>query len=203
MPTDIQIYCNCIERVRYHVSVACTVFAGKIDTEHHDLNVELIFLHLRKALEETAFASLSANREKYSATRAGFATEWNARRMLGFIEKVNPNFYPIPLKEPREIAPGRKHFDRVEDGYLTQDGFVTLYDGCAEVLHCRNPYAPGDPTIDVRYPVEEWVRRIKTLLNWHFVQLVDTPGLWVIQMPNEGPVHGILAMADGPFVVER
>ena len=46
-----------------------------------DLNAELIFLHFRKALEEISFASLSANREKYSAARAGFATEWNARRM--------------------------------------------------------------------------------------------------------------------------
>ena len=93
MPTDIQIYCNCVERVRYHVGVADTVFGGKIDTGHGDLNAELI-LHFRKALEEIAFASLSANREKYSQARAGFATEWNARRMLGFIERVNPNLTP-------------------------------------------------------------------------------------------------------------
>jgi hypothetical protein len=202
MPTDIEIYCNCIDRVRYHVGVADTIFAGQINTGHRDLNAELIFLHLRKALEEIAFASLSANREKYSAARAGFATEWNARRMLGFIEKVNPNFYPLPLKPPQETAPGRKFFDRVTDGYLTKEDFVTLYDGAAEVLHCRNPYASGDPTINVKYTVDEWSRRIKALLGWHFVQLVDVQGLWVVQVPNEGPVHGFLAMADGPFVVE-
>jgi hypothetical protein len=203
MPNDIQIYCNCIERVRHHVSIADTIFAGKIDTGHPDLNAELIFLHFRKALEEIAFASLSANREKYSQARAGFATEWNARRMLGFIEKVNPNFYPVPLKPPQEIAPGQKHFDRAADGFLTQEDFATLYDGSAEVLHCRNPYAPGDPTINVKYTVDEWTRRIKALLSWHFVQLVDVQGLWVIQVPNEGPVHVFGAMADGPFEVER
>src|SRR5258707_2442141 len=156
MPDDIQIYCNCVERVRYHVGVADTVFAGRIDTGQQDLNVELIFLHLRKALEEIAFATLSANREKYSQARAGFATEWNARRMLGFIEKVNANFYPIPLMPPREIAPGRKHFDRVTGGYLTKDDFATLYDGSAEVMHCCNPYAPGNPTINVQHTVDEW-----------------------------------------------
>jgi hypothetical protein len=202
MSTDIEIYCACIERVRHHVSVADSVLAGNIDTGHNDLNAELIFLHLRKALEEIAFASLSANREKYSAARAGFATEWNARRMLGFIEKVNAAFYPIPLKEPQKLAPGRKHFDRVEDGYLTKEDFILLYDGCAEVLHCRNPYAPGDPTINVNFTVEEWSRRIKLLLRWHFVRLVDTPGLWVIQIPNEGPVRVVTAIADGPFVVQ-
>jgi hypothetical protein len=54
MPTDIEIYCNCIERVRHHVSIADTVFAGTIDTGLRDLNAELIFLHFRKALEEIA-----------------------------------------------------------------------------------------------------------------------------------------------------
>ena len=85
MSEDIQTYCNCIERARHHVSIADNVFAGRIDTGFHDLNAELIFLHFRKALEEIAFSSLSANREKYSAARTGFATEWNARRMLGFV----------------------------------------------------------------------------------------------------------------------
>lgn len=202
MPTDIEIYCHCVERVRHHVSVAETVLAGKIDTGFHELNVELIFLHLRKALEETAFASLSANREKYSAVRAGFATEWNARRMLGFIENVNPAFYPVPLKAPQEMAPGHKHFDRIENGYLTKDELALLYDRCAEVLHCRNPYSPDDPMIDIKYRLEEWLDRIKRLLGWHFVQLVDSLELWVVQVPNEGPVRAFRAAADGPFVVE-
>jgi hypothetical protein len=141
-------------------------------------------------------------REKYSAARAGFATEWNARRMLGFVEQINPNFYPVPLKPPQQIAPGHKFFDRVADGFLTKEDFSTLYDGSAEVLHCRNPYAPGDPTIDVKYTVDEWSRRIKALLSWHFVQIVDVQGLWVIQVPDQGPVQGFPAAADGPFVVE-
>lgn len=43
MPTDIEIYCNCIERVRHHATIADAVLGGKIHTGHHDLNVELIF----------------------------------------------------------------------------------------------------------------------------------------------------------------
>lgn len=199
--SDIDIYCECIARVRHHISIADTVIAGLIDTGHRELNEELIFLHLRKALEELAFASLSANREKYSAARAGFATEWNARRMLGFIEKVNPNFYPIPLKEPREIALGKKHFDRVEQGFLTKEQFVQLYDDSAELIHCRNPYAPTDASAVTPGP-DEWSRRFKALLSWHLVQLVDVAGIWVVQVPNEGPVTAFMAAADGPFVVE-
>jgi hypothetical protein len=70
-------------------------------------------------------------------------------------------------------------------------------------MHCRNPYAPGDPTINVRYTVDEWSRRIKMLLSWHRVQLSDVTGVWVIRVANEGPVQGFLAMADGPFVVQQ
>src|SRR5712671_6076386 len=140
MPTNIEIYCNCIDRARYHVGIADTAFTGQNNTGQSDLNAELIFLHFRKALEEIAFSSLSANREKYSAARAGFATEWNARRMLGYVAKVNPKFYPVPVKPPQETAPGRKFFERVAAGFLTKEDFATLYDGSAEALHCRNPY---------------------------------------------------------------
>jgi len=108
MLSDVEIYCNCIERVRLHVSIADTVFAGRIDTGLRDLNAELIFLHFRKALEEIAFASLSANREKYSAARAGFATEWNARRMLGFVEGESEF-----LSRPIEAAAGNRSRSQV------------------------------------------------------------------------------------------
>ena len=74
-----------MERVRRHIRIVDRVLLREINTGDNDLNAELIFLHFRKALEEIAFASLAANREKYSAVRASFATEWNARRMLGFV----------------------------------------------------------------------------------------------------------------------
>jgi hypothetical protein len=122
--------------------------------------------------------------------------------MLGFIEKVNANFYPVPLKPPRETAPGHKQFDRVEDGFLTREDFEALYDGGSEVLHSRNPYAPGDAAIDVKYTVDEWSRRVKALLSWHFVQLVDVHGIWVVQVANDGPIRAFPAITDGPFVVE-
>ena len=36
---------------------------------------------------------------------------------------------------------------------------------------------------------------IELLLGWHFVQIVDVQGLWVIQVPNEGPVRGFFGTA--------
>jgi hypothetical protein len=200
--TDIQIYADCIARLREHLAIVDAVNDGRVTTGCADLNAELVAIRFRKALEELAFASLSANREQYAAARAGFATEWNARRMLGFVKNVNPHFYPIALKEPREIAKGQKHFDLVEDGYLTQQDFATLYDGNAEVLHCRNPYASGPFVVAAERSTLDWSNRIKTLLRWHFVQLVNVPGVWLVEVPNEGPVRAFLAMADGNYVFD-
>jgi hypothetical protein len=202
VPNDIQTYCNCMERVRHHVSVADEVLAGRIDTRLDELNTQLIFLQFRNALEEIAFSSLSANRAQYAAARPGFATEWNARRILGFVENVNPNFYPVPVQPPRETAPGQRDVDRVQDGFLTRDDFVDLYDISAEVLHCRNPFNPGDFAIDFRYPVDRWSGRIKALLSWHFVQLPHSNMLWLVNVSNDRLISAWPLGADGPFVVD-
>jgi hypothetical protein len=78
---------------------------------------------------------------------------------------------------------------------------VALYDITAEVLHSPNPYNAADYTIDFKYSVNAWSSRIKALLSWHFIQLLDGKTLWVVQIPNTGPVEFFPAVTDGPFVV--
>ncbi len=157
-PPELLIYCNCMERVKHHVSIIESARSGAVVASNHPdhsmLLAELIFLHFRKALEEIAFASLSANRERYAAARASFATEWNARRMLGFIEKVNPDFYPLPLQEPKEFAPGMKHSRRMNEPFLTREDFEKLYDSAGEILHSENPFSQRNDAIKVHYTVD-------------------------------------------------
>ena len=87
------------------------------------------------------------------------------------------------------------------DGFLTQDDFVALYYVAAEVLHAPNPYEPAGGRIDFRYEPAAWFSRIKRLLNWHFVQLLDVQGLWLVNVPDEGTVQFWFLGADDPFVV--
>lgn len=196
---DIQTYCGCMERVRHRVSVADAVFAERLDTGHADLNAQLAFLQLRNALEEIAFSSLSANRDAYAAVRPGFATEWNARRMLGFVENINPHFYPVPVHPPAaRDCPGPQALRPRTRWFPLPRGIGALYDISAETLHCRNPYTPGDGGIDFRYTVEGWSGRIKALLTWHFVQLLNVNMLWLVQVPNDGRVRAWPLGADGP-----
>jgi hypothetical protein len=125
-----------------------------------------------------------------------FAQHWSAKRLLNDLEKVNPRFYPEPLSDPQERPDGVKHFDRPPDGFVTRDEFVRLYDACAEVLHIRNPFRPGDPTINIGYSVEQWDARIQGLLTWHLMHLTDG-GVWVVRIPAEGDVQAWPASPNG------
>ncbi len=189
MPTDYDTYANCMKRIRNRLDVVDQVLFGKIATNNQsDLMAEIIFIQFRKSLEEIAFASLSANKDVYSAVHAKFSGHWRANDMLDEIKKVNPGFYPIAAQPPKETSPGIRHFDRLEDGFLTRDEFAKLYKHSSEVLHTRNPYKEGDPTINIGYTVQEWAARFRNLIRWHFITLVDGNGVlgWV---PDEGSVH--------------
>src|SRR5580704_5755160 len=107
MVSDVQIYCDCMARIRHRINVVQTIMAGATPVGGTDQTAELIFVQFRKALEEIAFASLSANKEKYSEVHANFSRHWRAKDMLAVMDKVNPDFYPVPLPAPVEISAGR------------------------------------------------------------------------------------------------
>src|SRR5205807_9008227 len=91
--------------------------------------VELIFVQMRKALEEIAFASLSANRAKDSEIHAKFATFWRAKDLLREIGQINPEFYPVPVQMLSDRV-GESltnfRFEPITDGFLTKADFVSL-----------------------------------------------------------------------------
>jgi hypothetical protein len=187
--TDAQIYCDCMARIRDRINIVREIMCGGIKIGHADQSAELIFVQFRKTLEEIAFASLSANKAKYSEVHANFSKHWRAKDMLAVMDTVNPNFYPVPLPVPVEIAPGRKHFgEPLADGFVTRDDFVFLYKCSSEALHTRNPYRSGDPTINIKYTVQEWVTRFQKLLSWHGATLLNGDR-WIANIPVEGSVH--------------
>src|SRR5690349_18473218 len=98
MPADTEIYCACMEDLLPRIRLLQSFFARSITTGSDSLDAEIVFLQFRKILEQIAFASLAANKEAYSAARAKFANDWRAKKMLKYLEHVNPEFYPQPLR---------------------------------------------------------------------------------------------------------
>ena len=188
MASDEEIYANCVARLRNRLNVIDEVLSGKLVIPHQDVLAEVFFIQFRKSLEEIAFASLSANKNVYSAVHAKFSVHWRANDMLTELEKVNPGFYPVAAEAPKTTHPGFKHVARLPDGFMTRDEFAKLYKHSSEVLHTRNPYKEGDPTIKIGYTVQEWAARFRNLLRWHFMTLVSG-NVILCNMPDQGHIH--------------
>ncbi len=186
MPNEAEIYADYMTGVRMRIDEIGRILAVA-DMPEFARN-ELIFLQLRKSLELIAFASLAANKDAYAAVFPTFAEDWKAKRILEKIEKINPYFYPMALNAPEEIAPGRKHFSRPDNGFMTKDEFLGLYQIASEVLHTRNPFTGKDPTINIKYSAPEWAARIQRLLAWHRVGLASGT-TWVVCIPDKGKVE--------------
>jgi hypothetical protein len=197
MPSDIQIYCDTMAQIRDRINVVQTIMSSAIhigvpgQPALKDQTAELIFVQFRKVLEGIAFASLSANKDKYSEVHANFSKHWRAKEMLAVMDTVNPGFYPIPLPPPVQTSPGNYYFgEPVADGFFTREDFIFLYKCSSEALHTHNPYREDDQTINIKYTVQEWVARLQKLLGWHRTHLLNND-VWVVQIPSAGKVRTV------------
>jgi hypothetical protein len=184
-----------MEEVKLRLGLVLSVTDGSFSVGREDFDGELVCVQLRKTLELIAFASLTANKEKYAQTHADFATDWNAKRLLTKIEKIHPEFYPKPVEFAQQDPTGVKHFAEVTEGFLTRDEFVTLYNKCSEVLHAWNPFRTDPKIVNFGYSIRDWVGQIQRLLAVHWMRLVDSENIWLIcmQYPEDGKVHALTA----------
>jgi hypothetical protein len=192
MPQDTDVYVKCMEKVRQRLAVVNAINSGTVTTGDEVLDTELTCVQFPKVLELVAFASLTANREKYAEVHANYGLHCRAKDMLKALGKVNPDFYPTPLDEPVTQPNGTKHFPRPADGFLSRGEFAVLYDAASDGLHMRNHFSTKVPAVHPAYSIDDWVLRTQRLLRWHLMHLVDRDK-WVVQIPSDGPIHLSLA----------
>jgi len=194
-PATATMYANCMEEVKRRTGIVSAIASGQLQVPgSDDYPIELACVQLRKSLELIAFASVTTNSEKYSAAYADFAQHWNAKRLLKNLAKLHPAFYPVPVKD-LGMKDGSRHVEPIKDGYLTQEDFILLYDRSSEVMHARNPFRTDSAIIDFKHSFGDWVKRIQTLLNIHYVQPVDSKSIWLVIMtdPSDGNPHVFIA----------
>lgn len=79
-------------------TVAITnMLRGLTTTSYKATNIEFMCLQIRKILELISMGSLVLNKEEFEAIGQKYAQYWNARLILQDIERLNPDFYPIPV----------------------------------------------------------------------------------------------------------
>ena len=107
---DAKRYANGMAEIRQRVGIARMAVARIRETRNQDLvSTETIFLQMRKICELIAFGSLIANKELYSQHYETFAEDWRLGRVVDKLRKVNPNFFPVPMSAPYEVASAPAH----------------------------------------------------------------------------------------------
>ncbi|EMP4115307.1 hypothetical protein WD169_004490 [Vibrio parahaemolyticus] len=170
------------------------VVIGSLDilgeSKYCETQIEYACLQIRKILELIAFASLVSNSDLYKSQYDNFSRFWNAEKMLRDMERVNSNFYPIPVTQIRRN--GIMHIDdRTDDNYLTKVKFLKVYKKCGAIMHADNPYGSK---VDYRYyrsELPKWLNDITALLNSFSIQFVGESDFQLFQMGSreQAPTH--------------
>ena len=197
--TDAAIaYCNCMEDVKARLVLIKQITEGHSPLGSEGLDGEVVCLLLRRVLEQIAFSSLVAHRETYETVYKDLGTVWRAKALIERMEKLHPDFYPSPVRPGVSQYLGvHHHFDPLNDGYLTKEDFVFLYNTASDGIHTWNPFKAAERILKFERPISEWVNRIMALLDYHLVHLVGTQDLWLIQMnsPEDNKVHAFTTNA--------
>ena len=177
-------YLSCMREIKHRTDVIQGFLRQEWHAGYLASTAECIALQFRKTLELIALASLVANREEYGKQRANFSTDWNAKRIVNTLERVNPRFYPVPTKPVRLTAEDFADYDlKPVSGYLTQDDYILLFDKCSDLLHAANPYSESQPPYgQFMNEAPEWLQKTMALLNHHHIYPLDTDMMFVVQM---------------------
>ena len=99
---------------------------------------------------------------------------YNADQIIKQLERLHPNFYPIPTKQVLDPMTGRPvSVVLVGSGFLTKDDLLGLYGECGNYLHrgsIRQLLTNWEPKLDFE-GVKAWVEKIVTLLNHHQIEI--------------------------------
>lgn len=206
----VKIYLSNMRDVKRRIEYAENQLSA-FKTTHDYLLLENAILHTRKALECVAYASIAPNKHAYSKFRsdaetpADFRKDYHGGKIIKQLGRVNKDFYPLPLVEPKLVGERQWHFDRLGSGYLTKKQYISFYDRLGKFLHSDNPWDNDKGYMSLANDMPENFQRVKFLLQIHatFVQGDNSRYAFVVDMGSEEKdVSVITAIADGPFNVD-
>lgn len=169
--TELKLYHDCLYEIKRRIDVIKDHLNGTTTEKYLIVEVETVCLQFRKILEKIALMSLVANKEVYAEQNAKFAQHYHAERIMKDLERVNPDFYPVPTRRVRHEN-GMDEWVEVEEGYLTKEEFIKIYQKCGGIMHAQNPFASEKPLREIRACFPEWLTKICVLLDHHQITLV-------------------------------
>lgn len=187
------LYCTLMNEVKNRTFAVTQVLNGLTTTSFKATNIEFMCLQLRKILELISMGSLVMNKDLFEEIGQKYSQYWNAKYILSDIERLNPDFYPIPIIEmPSDKKNVVNDLQNKTSRFLTREDFVKVYDKCGMMMHASNPFGSKYDYDFYNKQINEWLNLIIELLQSHLIHIKGIEGFYLIHMQEEGKegVHG-------------
>lgn len=173
--TDVQLYIRCMDEIRLRDSVLRAFISRTHSTGLPIVDIEVQALQFRKIGETLMLASLCVHKKQYTSVRNRIQKEWDPNAIKNTLDRIHPDFYPVPFTRTRDPQTGKSKNQRILDGFLSKTECISMIGGCSAVLHAFNPfndetaYATVD-AVKAQFPL--WRRNIRRLVNSHEIRLL-------------------------------
>lgn len=204
------IYLNQMVEVRDRLN-ATKRFIGTYESTGSHIEFDCAVLQFRKALEATAYASISPNKEQYRLFRQkgknseDFTKDFNATKIFKYLGQINNDFYPVPMMPATKKPDDTWHFERKEDGFLTKKRFQKIYDRLGKFLHADNPWDSDKQRKNISKDIIATIPELINLLELHatFIRTKSYCGVWVVEVSRDCKIKPniMVANARGDFKV--
>lgn len=183
---DTQAYIAVMEEIKRRTSVVHALMRNDTTVVYRATHIESMVLQVRMITELIALASIAANRKLFEVQSKKFEKHWHPDKILKDVERLNPNFYPRPIKEvPSERNGVVNDLVDIKSGFLTRDQLIGLHGRCGDLLHAKNPYGKGVDYALYERMVPQWLEQIRVLLNCHKIRLLDNEYFYLVHMKEE------------------
>ena len=192
---NLEIYCALMMEIRHRSDAVSKLRKSDRERLPDFVRVECLVLQVRKILELVALGSMAVNESAYKKAYESFHKHSHADRIPHDLQRINPDFYPMPAKQERATAEGVDHHlvisSDADESFLRKSDFCKVYDKCGGLLHAQNPFGSARDYGYYEKNVGIWMRKIERLLSTHTMRLVNDDNLYLIHMnASDGNPHG-------------
>lgn len=172
-----QLYLANMSKVKWRIKAIKDILKGSHSTTYKFTNIEFCILQTRKILEIIALSSLVSDYNLYKNKLENIEKMWNAKWIIKDIKRINPNFFPIPVK-----FDGDEIIDLYGD-YLDENKFISIYEKCGKYLHelsfMKIDKDYEEEYINMQTNILYWTNLIICTLNRHTIKLYNKDLLYI------------------------
>ena len=184
-------YVECMEQIKLRHKFIQDFYELSGGRFYAPIVSETIALQFRLIFEMIVMASVVAHRPIWKELSQKLQSG-RFRDVIRRLREVNPNFYPQPVKENREVEKlDPRHVadwkPLPDNEYLTEEKLIAEHEKIGKIVHARAPIKQLDPikSLNVHAGLES---KILKLLGMHTIQLIDSSSFALVQMNVNGKV---------------